>query len=165
MPWLMVKACLFLFFRSYILGKQYKKNCFLRNNSQTGGPPPPPYLGMSTRQTFFYCFPYRSQRHIFFPLLPIIHMVDRASERWKWGGMTPAHPSQISTTNPTFQFLIGRMTSANRSESYKMTDIHPCIHPMTSDNRSTLRATKGFMFRINVFNYHTMKMVPAFYSL
>ena len=79
--------------------------------------------------------------------------------------MTPAHPSQPSTTNPTFQFLIGRMTSANRSESYKMTDIHPCIHPMTSDNRSTLRATKGFMFRINVFNYHTMKMVLAFDSL
>ena len=83
-------------------------------------------------------------------------------QRWKWGGMTPAHPNQPSTTNPTFQFLIGRMTSANRSESYKMTDIHPCIHPMTSDNRSTLRATKGFMFRINLFNYHTMKMVLAF---
>ena len=79
--------------------------------------------------------------------------------------MTPAHPGQPSTTNPTFQFLIGRMTSANRSESYKMTDIHPCIHPMTSDNRSTLRATKGFMFRITLFNYHSMKMVLAFDNL
>ena len=58
---------------------------------------------------------------------PIIHIGDWAFERWKWGGMTPAHPTSTPHhpwPTPPFQSVIG-MTSKNWSKSYKMIDIHP----------------------------------------